>query len=196
MSMNRSEKPPRESKVVVFDLELNQPSEKIIELGYVIGDLGTGEIFEERSIVVNPSETLADEIIELTGITQVEVDQGVDLSKAYETLVTSVRNYGAMPILIQWGAHDALTFFKQLPKDQKWVFGRRWIDLKSLVQIESIANKWKAVGGLKTMARRKGIKVDTTKTHRADYDAHITFNLAVKYGDIFIQTENSRKRKK
>jgi len=88
--------------------------------------------------------------------------------------------YNANPILFQWGVGDTTLLRKQLPAEVEWPFGRRWIDVKALSQVDAIVNGIKAYGGLKKMARRKGISVDTEKAHRADYDAEITFMLVTQ----------------
>jgi len=54
---------------ICFDLELNQPSEKIIQLGAIAGNIQTGEILESLSAYINPGEPLDPKIITLTGIT-------------------------------------------------------------------------------------------------------------------------------
>jgi hypothetical protein len=56
------------SKVISIDLEMNMPSQKIIQLGYVIGDPITGRVFVSRSLTINPNEILNPEITALTGI--------------------------------------------------------------------------------------------------------------------------------
>ena len=171
--------------IIVFDLELNQPSEKIIEIGFVIGDLLKQEILERQSIFVNPEEALSKEIIELTSISQEQVDHGLSLEEAYLKMLGFVRKYSAKLILFQWGVGDTSLLKKQLPDGTDWPFGRRWIDVKALSQVDAIVNGLKPYGGLKKLASRKGIIVDKEKAHRADYDAEITFMLLGKLSSKF-----------
>ena len=195
--MKRSVEP---MPIIVFDLELNQPSEKIIEIGYVIGDLASLEIKERQSIIVNPNESLAPEIITLTGISQDEVNNGQSLAEAYQKMVSSVNHHNAKPILFQWGVGDAHLLKSQLPSDIEWPFGRRWIDVKALAQVDALMNGYKVYGGLKKMAARRGIIVDGEKAHRADYDAEMTFKLLGEFSYGLIHEKrleslkNSRKR--
>jgi len=75
--MNKENKP-----IEIFtslDLEMAQPSKKIIQIGAVVGNIVTGEILEKLSIIVNPKEQLTEFIINLTGITQEDVNNGVTL---------------------------------------------------------------------------------------------------------------------
>src|SRR5918911_436132 len=100
--------------ILVIDLELNQPSESIIELGYVIGNPKSGEILRKNSILINPNETLSEVIIELTSITQDMVDSGSSLHFAYQTMVADVVKYEAIPVIHQWGVGDSFLLKKQL----------------------------------------------------------------------------------
>ena len=55
-------------KLTSLDLELNQPSGKIIQIGAVVGDTETGEITQRLRIYVNPGEPIAPFITELCAI--------------------------------------------------------------------------------------------------------------------------------
>lgn len=172
--------------ILVIDLELNQPSENIIELGYVIGNPKSGEIFTKNSILVNPNETLSDVIIELTNITQEMVDSGVTLQSAYQTMVADVVKYEAIPVIHQWGVGDTFLLKKQLGYELEWIFGRRFIDVKALSQAHSIIHGVNCYGGLRKMAARLGIEMNRKNQHRADYDAEITFLLHGKLSQAFL----------
>ena len=52
-----------------LDLELNQPSGKIIQIGAAVGHLMTGEIIEKFSCFIKIDEALDERIIKLTGAT-------------------------------------------------------------------------------------------------------------------------------
>lgn len=163
--------------VVVIDLELNQPSEKIIELGYVIGNPQSGIIVAKNSIIVNPEEQLSEFIIGLTNISQAMVDGGHALQVAYQTMIDDVAKYQAIPIIHQWGVGDTNLLKNQLGTEMPWIFGRRFIDVKALSQAHSIIHGINCFGGLRKMAARLGIAMDRQNQHRADYDAEITFLL-------------------
>jgi DNA polymerase III alpha subunit (gram-positive type) len=60
--------------LVSMDLELNQPSRRIIQIGAVIGNIRTGEIVSRFDSKVSPNEELSPAIVRLTKIEQEEVD--------------------------------------------------------------------------------------------------------------------------
>ena len=62
-----------------LDLEMNQPSRKIISIGVVVGNIRTGNILEKLNVFVNPREKLITRIKDLTKITQEDVDSGYTL---------------------------------------------------------------------------------------------------------------------
>ena len=62
--------------LVSLDLELNQPSRRIIQIGAVIGNIRTGEIVSRFDSKVSPDEELSPAIAKLTKIKQEEVDFG------------------------------------------------------------------------------------------------------------------------
>ena len=172
--------------VLVIDLELNQPSEKIIELGYVIGNPKTNDILCRNAILVNPEERMADEIVELTGITQEMVDGGTDLRSAYNAMVRDVDKHKAITVIHQWGVGDTHLLKRQLADDDIWRFGLRWLDVKALSQAHGIIHGVKFYGGLRKMAGRLGIQVSSQKAHRADYDAEMTFLLHSRLSRYFL----------
>lgn len=69
-------------RLIVFDLEFNQPSKKIIQIGAVFVDTKTKEILSEFNRYVDPGEKLSEEIIALTGITQHQVNSSNFFSEA------------------------------------------------------------------------------------------------------------------
>ncbi len=166
--------------VVVIDLECNQPSNTIIELGYVIGDLATGKVKRKKSIIINPKEELSEIIIELTGISQKRADQGTTLQYAYDEFLKDVAQTKALTIIHQWGIWDAQLLKNQLNNPEAWQFGRRWIDIKALAQASAIINEQPPVGGLSRICSRFGLHVDKRKAHSGSYDADMTFQLYVK----------------
>jgi len=172
--------------VLVIDLELNQPSERIIELGYVIGNPKSEEILTKKSIIINPQEILSEEIINLTNISQLTVDNGKTLQFAYETMVNDVLEHNVLSVIHQWGVGDMFLLREQLQEEAEWIFGRRFIDVKALSQAHSIIHGVNCYGGLRKMAARLGIKMSQENQHRADYDAENTFLLYSKLSKLFL----------
>ena len=70
----------------VLDLEMNQPSGAIIQIGAVCMDMKTGIIKSQFSQYINPQEKLDERIIALTGITQEMVDGGRSLKHVLEEM--------------------------------------------------------------------------------------------------------------
>lgn len=168
-----------------LDLELNQPSRKIIQIGAVIGDIGTGKILNKISIFVNPNERLNHKITELTKITQKDVDNGLSLEDAYYKLKKIHENYGSFINCITWGGADTQELLKQLRNEnpkfaeeecEDWCFGRRWIDAKTLYVSYRIANGSQVQGGLAKAMTKFGLKFMGQKHNAAD-DAENTFHI-------------------
>ncbi len=59
--------------LVSLDLELNQPSRRIIQIGAVIGNIRTGEFVSRFASKVSPDEELSPAIAKLAKIKQQEV---------------------------------------------------------------------------------------------------------------------------
>lgn len=159
---------------------MNQPSGKIIQIGAVVGDVGTGEIVEELSIFVNPKECLSQYIIDLTGINQKDVDLGLPLLSAYEELKKIHSKYQSFINPICWGGGDSLELLNQIKlenpnfKDADWCFGRRWVDVKTVFISYRLGNKNKFQGGLAKSMTKLGLKFQGKK-HNAKDDAKNTF---------------------
>ncbi len=176
-----------------LDLEMNQPSQKIIEIGIVIADITTKEIKHKQSIIVNPSEQLNPYIIELTGIKQSDVDNGITLIEAAEIIKDIQAKYSPFINPVTWGQGDkdllelqvkeqiSIYYFDQPEKINELgiKFGRREIDVKTLYVCYNIANDKSRQGGLAKSMTKLGLKFKGTK-HRAADDAENTYYMFLK----------------
>jgi inhibitor of KinA sporulation pathway (predicted exonuclease) len=166
-----------------LDLEMNQPSKSIIQIGAVVGNITTGQILEKLSVFVNPNERINPEITKLTGITQQDVDNGVTLLEAYGKLKRMHENYGSFINSITWGGGDSQELLEQLKKNhpdfEGWCFGRRWIDTKTLFVSWRFANGQPIQGGLARSMTKVGLQFQGRK-HDARDDAFNTFLMYVK----------------
>ena len=160
--------------LVFLDLEMNQPSNAIIQIGAVVGNIKTGVLVETLSVYINAGEVLNPEIIQLTGITQEMVDQGVSLMDGYKQLCALQARTEAEMNLLTWGGADGFFLRDQLGKVEDWPFGRRYDDVKTLFIAHQRANGLPYVGGLTKSMRRLGLKFDG-QAHNAIYDALNTF---------------------
>jgi inhibitor of KinA sporulation pathway (predicted exonuclease) len=161
-----------------LDLEMAQPSKKIIQIGACVGDVSTGQILEKFSVFINPHEQLSKEIKDLTHITQEDVDSGLTLEEGYRQLRQMHEKYGSFINPITWGGGDSQELLQQLeaenPQFNGWCFGRRWIDTKTLFFSLRIANGQSTQGGLAKSMTKIGLQFMGRK-HNAMDDAVNTF---------------------
>lgn len=169
-----------------FDLELNQPSGKIISIGYIIANLKTGEILLEKDVFVKIDEAISEFITKLTDITDETCQNGVSLTEAYEILEKDHLEYKCWWNPIVWGCGDSRCLKMQLGeylKGKKYIFGDRELDTKTIVQTISLAKGLKFRGGLAKSMIKFGLKFEGTKHHSMD-DAKNTFLLYKKLCDL------------
>lgn len=165
-------------KLTCLDLEMNQPSQKIIQIGAVIGDTSSGVIIDRFRVFVNPQELLSPEISELCGITQEQLDQGVTLEEAYRKLCDFHKNSDFINP-VTWGGGDSQELYDQLDPEVRnnYCFGRRWIDAKTVAVTQMVARQNRVLsGGLSTSMKRFGLKFQG-RAHDALIDAENTFRI-------------------
>lgn len=181
-----------------IDLEMNQPSGKIIQIGAVVGNIKTGEILDSLSVIVNPHEQLGTcndietTITELTGITQEQVDAGVELEEAYLVLRDFHKKHGSFINPITWGGGDAEEVRQQLESEfsaegkelPAWCFGRRWIDAKTLFVSWRFAHGQPIKSGLAKAMLKVGLRFQGRK-HNALDDAKNTFIMYKRLLELF-----------
>lgn len=110
---------------VCIDLEttgLNPKIDKIIEIGAV--KVIDGQVVDTFSTYVNPGRKLEEHIVELTGITQAQVDVAPEITQVMPRLIEFLENY---PLL----GHRILfdySFLKKAAVNQKMSFEKQGID--------------------------------------------------------------------
>jgi len=162
-----------------LDLEMAQPSGKIIQIGMCLGDIQTGEIKEKYRWYVNPKEEITEYITNLTGITNDDIrKEGVSLKTAYEVLCDVYAQHRPFMNPLTWGGGDSQALREQLGigKNQYFVFGRRWIDVKTVYQAWRHSQGEGPRSGLAKSMLRLGLKFDGRK-HDALDDAINTFRV-------------------
>ena len=95
---------PLDTPVVVLDFEatgLNTVTSHVIEIGAV--KLVNGTVADSMSVLVNPHEPLKPKIVELTGITDVMLADGIDASKAIPDLLAFI---GDCPLAAHNASYD------------------------------------------------------------------------------------------
>jgi len=186
---------PPITKFISIDLEMNQNSGKIIQIGACIGDISTGNIIEDFSIIVNPLEPINPFITELTGITQEQIDtEGVLLEEAYIKFAEFINNHKPFINPIVWGGGDSAELHKQIKEDKftsidllekhPWPFGRRWIDTKTLFVSWRFSQGEPIQGGLAKSMIKVGLKFEGRK-HNALDDARNTFKMYCRMLKLF-----------
>lgn len=177
------------SKVIAIDLELNQPSGKIIELGYTIGDVVSGKIFSKQAHIINPEEPLGIipglnvHITDYTGITQELIDlAGTTLPYAYKQMCEDIKKYNPTVTVVQWGQGDSDCLREQLGLSwDDYVFRQRIWDAKSLYQIHRCFQREGVAAGLEKAMKTLGMEFEG-RPHRAIDDAYNTFRIFRELG--------------
>jgi len=188
----------RTDNFLALDLEMNQPSDKIIQIGAVAGNIMTGEVLETLSQLVSIDEKLCTDpnicdIPKLTGITEKRLEEdGIPLPEAYRKLSNFRNKHNCHRNPIVWGGDDARCLKKELMErfDMEFstgfgvnthlpmfCFGHRWFDVKTFFQIHMFMNNWKMQSGLRKSVKRMGMTFEG-KGHDAMWDAYNTFKLA------------------
>lgn len=164
---------------------MNQPSGKIIQIGAAVGDSNTGLILDTYTQHVNPNEELQPFIIELTGITQKNVNAGVDLLDAYRGLIALSKKHKCHKQTVVWGNGDTRALLSQVtkfyPTNSKdwWGLGHREFDTKTIFQALMFANGLVLKSDLQTACKRLDI-VFEGRPHDALADAINTFKVFYK----------------
>lgn len=178
------------SKYLVIDLEMNQPSNTIIEIGYVVGDK-TGRVFENESIFVKTEEQIAPYITDLTGISnELLSEKGLHPSLISDLVNSIIAKHNVSLKAITWGAGDVRLLLNQFPQIN---LHNRYLDMKTIYQLEAIANNKTMAKGLFNAATSLGINNGAYVAHRAKDDALVTYLVFVEYIRKFKKIEQTRK---
>lgn len=141
----------------------------------MLGDLPSGQIRARFCELVNPEEPLEPRIAKLCGINPAALSQAAPLATVYSAFEAWLTPYNAERHLnpLTWGGSDAHTLCEKAgqPSD---LFGRRWLDVKTLFTGYCMANGEGGVGGLANAMRHVGLRFQGKKHNAAD-DAANTF---------------------
>lgn len=188
-----------------LDLEMEQPSQEIIQIGACVGNIKTGEILGTIRIYTIPFLPLSSFITQLTGITQEIMDEkGLPLIEGYKQLVTFKDSFKDVNCnAITWGGGDTLELKTQVFAEYNkttpgpglaWPFGRRWVDIKTWFQFRQLAKDEKQQAGLAKAMIKCGLNFKGRK-HDAMDDAVNTFRLAHKLVEDFKKIINTNEEK-
>jgi inhibitor of KinA sporulation pathway (predicted exonuclease) len=165
--------------IISIDLEMNKPSNKIIEVGFCIVNVKKEQILTQQKIYIHPGEKLSPEIVELTGITDelLEKEGVASLEVAYNQMVHWCNKLQTHKHPVQWGT-DHYELKKQLGIDwENYIFSRRGIDVKALYQTYMMcAPQGKTVAGLRKALQSLGEEFQG-RQHDAMDDAINTWHV-------------------
>lgn len=166
-----------------LDLELNQPSGRIIQVGVALGKrLQSEEEYTVKQWLLSPQEPLAPFITELTGITEQDIaERAVPWEQMAQELLALIETHKPFVNPVTWGGGDSVELLQALrERDIAFpAFGRRWIDCKTYHVFSALAQGKSTSGGLRSIMSRYGMTFQGTP-HRADVDALNTLRLFFK----------------
>lgn len=157
----------------VLDFEMNQPSDKIIQIGAVAIDMKDGKIKSEFNVFVNPHEEVSEFITKLTGITQSQVDSGLELEDAY----TEFWKWTFGKKVIAWGSDGYRARQESQNLGVSYPSKLRLLNLKVMVELLREGFTGPGAGGLVPSLKLFGLKFKG-RQHDALDDARNTAFLA------------------
>lgn len=175
--------------LIAIDLEMNQPSNKIIEIGVCVFNIHNHQYLERKNWYIKIDEPVSEYITNLTGISDETLNtSGVDLLQAYEELTALCKKHNTFINPVTWGGGDTVLLQEQfyayldslgvLPHERpQWIFGRRWIDLKTIWVFHRMTKGEQIQGGLAKTLTKCGL-VFKGKKHSAIDDAYNTAVMA------------------
>lgn len=169
-------------RVVAVDLEMNKPSNRIIQIGAVCFQPDRGLLVETFNQLINPREPIAAEITELTRIDDAKVAGMPSIVEAAEAFTTFKNRLQINAIGIVWGAgksNDVAKIYEESGCESP--FRSRIIDVKGVFQMlaNSSGSKYRQKIGLNKACELVGIGWDNTYglPHDALADAYNTMRI-------------------
>ncbi len=169
-----------DGKFLALDLELNQPSGKIIQVGVAIGDKHTRfEDYVVRKWYIDPKEPISEFINDLTGITDADIRANcVSHETVARELGELIREHKCFVNPVTWGGGDSVELLAEFCTNHADFphFGRRWIDVKTWYTYLMLTRGKAPSGGLASAMGYFKLHFKG-KAHRADVDAANTLAL-------------------
>lgn len=174
----------RVSDYTVIDLEmtgLHPKSDKIIEIGAI--KVKNGQVCDTYSMIVNPMMIIPQRITELTGITNEDVECGVNIDKAMSGLLSFIEGEE----LVGQNINFDYSFIKQ------WAINKRIpLEVKAYDTLK-IARQLLPVDQPKSLeALCEYFHIDRQNAHRALDDAEETRQIFEKLMDMVLEKNDEK----
>ncbi len=174
---------PVSNTFIALDLELTQPSSRIIQVGVAIGARGQAESeFVVRQWLLDPGEQLTEFIVGLTGITDQDIaERGVPWEQMAKELGALIDEHKPFVNPVTWGGGDSRELLEALSArsiDFPY-FGHRWLDAKTYHAFSQLAQGKSPTAGLRSAMGKYGLTFKG-EPHRADVDAFNTLRLFMR----------------
>lgn len=184
---------------IAIDLELNQPSNRIIQVGVAIGNAyQSADKYIVRKWYIDPNEPIDTFIVGLTGITSGDIRSfSVGHQTVARELSDLIKEHQPWLNPIVWGYDDAGVLRREFEKNKIEFkhLGGRWIDLKTIYNFLQFSKDHDPKGNLQQAMSITGLWFEGDQ-HRADIDACNTlkfwFHLMKKQKTMFDLLENNQ----
>jgi len=172
-----------DGKFLALDLESNQPSGKIIQVGVAIGSVKDRfEDYVVRKWYIDPQEPISEFINDLTGITDADIRaEAYSHEHVARELGELIKEHKPFTNPVVWGGGDSSELLAEFCKNHADFphFGRRWIDVKTFYTYLMLTRGKAPSGGLSSAMGYFKLQF-RGKAHRADVDAQNTLALFFK----------------
>lgn len=166
-------------RLCVLDLEMNQPSGNIIQIGAACYDIKQDKIISTFLETVNPGEKLSEYIIDLTHISQASVDEARPLDEVARSFSEWATGVGVGNLLASWGSD--YNYLRQRVPSQYFTW-TRFLDLKQMSTVFQAILPSRKGGGLTSQMNKVGLQFEG-RQHNALTDAINTVRLLQVYLD-------------
>lgn len=178
-----SSKTKIDTKFLALDLELNQPSNRIIQVGVSIGSAHQShEEYLTKKWYIDPGEPISEEIVKLTGITDEDIaSHAVPVAQCAAELGALIVGHQTFVNPVVWGGNDSVELQEMFAAENVSFpyFGHRWIDVKTWTTFLALSHHPEprsSSGGLRSHLDRYKVRF-IGEAHRADVDAFNTLRL-------------------